>query len=52
VIPQTVTLVAVPPEIVRIVPAWKRYKVVRVRDEIIIVQPKTRKIVEVIQVSG
>jgi hypothetical protein len=50
VLPTSVTFVDVPPEIVRIVPAWRSYKVVKVRDEILIVDPRTRKIVYVIEV--
>ena len=38
-IPDTVTLVDVPAEIIRIVPAWRSYKV-KVRDRIIIVDPR------------
>jgi hypothetical protein len=50
VIPETVTLVDVPAEIVRIVPAWRSYKVVKVRDRIIIVDPAKRTIVTIIEV--
>jgi hypothetical protein len=49
VIPETVTLVEVPAEIVRIVPAWRGYRVVKVRNQWIIVEPSTRKIVTVIE---
>ena len=49
VIPATVTLVDVPTEVVRIVPAWRRYKVVRVRDRIVIVDPRSRRIVTVLR---
>jgi len=52
VVPDTVTLVDVPPEIVRIVPAWRSYKVVRVKNQIIIVNPSSRKIVEVITIRA
>lgn len=47
VLPSEVTFVDVPADIVRIVPAWRSYKVVRVRDQIIIVEPSTRRIVYV-----
>ena len=50
VVPASVTLVDMPPEIVRIVPAWRSYKVIRVKNEIVIVDPSTRKIVEVITI--
>ena len=49
-IPDTVTLVDVPAEIIRIVPAWRSYKVVKVRDRIIIVDPARRTIVTIIEV--
>jgi hypothetical protein len=47
VIPETVTYVDVPAEIIRIVPEWRRYKVVKVRTQIIVVDPSTRRIVAV-----
>jgi hypothetical protein len=47
VLPETVTYVDVPADIIRIVPAWRAYKVVRIRDQIIIVEPSTRRIVYV-----
>jgi len=50
VIPETVTLVDVPPAIVEIVPAWRRYKVVKIRNQIIIVDPGPRRIVAVFDV--
>jgi hypothetical protein len=50
VVPETVTLVDVPPEIVRIVPAWRSYKVVKVQNRIIIVDPARRTIVTIIDV--
>jgi hypothetical protein len=43
-----VTLVDVPSEIVRIVPAWRSYKVIRVRGQYVIVEPSSRKIVYVL----
>jgi hypothetical protein len=47
-----VHLAPVPEEIVRIVPQFRGYDYVIVRDEIVIVHPRTRKIVEVIQRRG
>ncbi|HKG76098.1 MAG TPA: DUF1236 domain-containing protein [Beijerinckiaceae bacterium] len=52
VIPPTVTLVDVPAEVVRIVPAWRSYKVVRVKNQILVVEPSSRKIVEVITIRS
>ena len=52
VIPTTVTLVDIPAEIVRIVPAWRSYRVVRVRNQILIVEPSSRKIVEIITIQA
>jgi hypothetical protein len=48
VIPETVTFVDVPAEIVRIVPEWRRYKVVKIRNQIIVVDPGPRRIVQII----
>jgi hypothetical protein len=48
VLPADVTFVEVPAEIIRIVPAWRSYRVVRVREQIIIVDPSTRRIVYVL----
>jgi hypothetical protein len=50
VIPETVTLIDVPEEIVRIVPAWRRYKVVKIRNQIIIIDPGPRRIAQIIEV--
>jgi hypothetical protein len=47
VLPAEVTFVDVPVEIVRIVPAWRSYKVIRIKDQIVIVEPSTRRIVYV-----
>lgn len=38
-----------PPDIVEIVPEYRSYEYVVVRDEIVIVEPRTRKVVEVIR---
>ena len=51
VIPETVTLVDVPPAIIEIVPEWRRYKVVKVGNRIIIVDPGPRRIIQVIEVG-
>ena len=50
-IPTTVRLAPVPVEIVRIHPAWKSYEYFVYEEEVIIVNPHTHKIVEVITVS-
>jgi hypothetical protein len=39
----------VPASIVEIVPAWRSYRVVKIHDEIVIIEPSTRKIVYVIE---
>jgi hypothetical protein len=39
----------VPASIVEIVPAWRSYRVVKIHDEVVIIEPSTRKIVYVIQ---
>ncbi|WP_414474596.1 DUF1236 domain-containing protein [Microvirga sp. M2] len=51
-ITEEVRLSPLPPEVVRIVPQYRTYQYVVVRDEIVIVEPKTKKIVEVIHKSG
>ncbi len=50
VVPHTVHVVTVPPEIVEIHPAWRGYSYFIVNDEIVIVEPRTLKIVAVINV--
>ena len=50
VVPETVTFVDVPQEIIRIVPDWRRYKVFKARNQIIVVDPGTRRIVTVIEI--
>lgn len=47
-VPRHVHLVAIPEDIVVIVPEWRRYKYIVVKDKICIVDPDTFKIVEVI----
>jgi hypothetical protein len=39
----------VPASIVEIVPAWRSYRVVKIHDEVVIIEPSTRKIVYVIE---
>ena len=52
VIPTTVELHEVPAEIVRIVPAYRGYRFFIVRNEIVIVEPGSRRIVTVIERSA
>ena len=51
-VPSTVAVHALPESIVEIVPEYRGYDYVVVRDEIVIIQPRTRKIVTVIHRSG
>ena len=50
VVPSSVRVVEVPPTIVKIRPAWKGYRYFVYNDEIIIVEPRTLKIVAVLDV--
>lgn len=50
VVPSTVRVVEVPDTIIRIHPAWKGYRYFVYNDEIIIVEPRTLKIVAVLNV--
>lgn len=50
VVPRTIHLVAVPPTLVEIHPAWRGYRYFIVDDEIIIVEPSSFKIVAVVYV--
>lgn len=50
VVPRNVRVVEVPPAIVKIRPAWKGYRYFVYNDEIIIVEPRTLKIVAVLEV--
>ena len=50
VVPSSVRVVEVPPTIVRIQPRWKGYRYFVYNDEIIIVEPRTLKIVAVLDV--
>ena len=47
-VPRHVHLVAIPEDILVIVPAWRRYRYIVVDDRICIIDPDTYKIVEVI----
>jgi hypothetical protein len=51
VVPRTITEYwePVPADIIRIVPAWRSYRVVKIKNEIVIVEPETFKIVYVIE---
>jgi hypothetical protein len=48
-VPRTVRVFDLPPEIVTIVPAYRGYKYVLVDDEILIIDPRTLRIVAVIE---
>jgi hypothetical protein len=50
VVPRTINLVAVPPTLVEIHPAWRGYRYFIVDEEIIIVEPSSFKIVAVVSV--
>ena len=41
-----------PPDVVEIVPEYRNYDYVIVRDEIVIVEPQTRRVVEILQKGG
>ena len=47
-VPRSVTLHAIPPTIVEVVPGWRSYRYVMVRDEILIIDPATMRIVAVV----
>jgi hypothetical protein len=47
-VPPTIEVYEVPPAIVEIVPEYRGYRYAVVRDEIVIIHPQTRRIVEVI----
>jgi hypothetical protein len=49
-VPSSVRVVAVPDVLVRIHPAWRGYRYFVYNDEIIIVEPRTLKIVAVLDV--
>jgi hypothetical protein len=48
VVPRPVHLVAIPEDVIVIVPAWRRYRYIVVDDRICIIDPDTYTIVEVI----
>ena len=50
VLPSTVTFVPIPDPVLAIVPAFRGYSAVRVGDQILIVEPGTRRIVYIVQV--
>ncbi len=49
---EDIRLAPLPVEVVRIVPQYRGYQYIVVREEIVIIEPKTRKIVEVIHKTG
>jgi hypothetical protein len=49
-LPETVTYYDLPPEIIEVVPAYRRYKYILVGNRMIIVDPVRRVIVDVIEV--
>lgn len=49
VLPSTVTFVPIPDPVLAIVPAFRGYSAVRVGDQILIVEPGTRRIVYIVQ---
>jgi hypothetical protein len=48
-VPRSVTLHTLPPAIVEIVPAYRGYRYILVKDEIVIIDPNTYQIVAVIE---
>ena len=48
-VPRSVRLHAIPSTIVEIVPEWRRYRFVMVRDEIVIIDPDTFEIIAIIE---
>lgn len=51
-VPRNVELQTLPPDIARIVPRYRGYKYLIVRDEIVIVHPRTNNVVTVIRKDG
>ncbi|MGO4387833.1 DUF1236 domain-containing protein [Microvirga sp. 2YAF29] len=51
-ITEDIRLAPLPTEVVRIVPQYRGYQYIVVREEIVIIEPKTKKIVEVIHKTG
>lgn len=49
-IPQDLQHYPVPPEVVEIHPAWRGYDYILVANEILIINPGTRAIVEIFQI--
>jgi hypothetical protein len=52
VIPETVTLRTLPAEIIEIVPQYRTYRYFVVKDQIVIVEPGSKRIVQVISYSS
>lgn len=51
-VPRNVTLRALPPTIVEINPTYRNYRYVVVQDEIVIINPQTYRVVEVVPLEG
>ena len=51
-LPGDVDIRPLPPSIIELVPEYRDYDYVVVDDEIVIVQPSTRKVVEIIRTGG
>lgn len=51
-VPSTVSVHPLPPSIVEVVPQYRGYDYIVVRDEVVILEPRTRKIVTVIHRGG
>jgi hypothetical protein len=51
-VPETATLQDCPEELGRIVRSLRNCRLMRVRDQILLVEPETRKIIEVIRVAS
>jgi hypothetical protein len=48
-LPRTVVIRPLPPDIIRIVPEYRGYDYVVYNDEIIIIEPRTREVVYIIE---
>ena len=51
-LPSNLELLALPPAVVSLVPEYRDYEYVVVQDEIVIVEPSTRRVVEIIRKGG
>ncbi len=50
VVPRTVRVYDLPPDIIEIVPEWRRYKYIIVKEEIVIIEPDSLRIVAVVHI--